>query len=67
MGDLYQEAYTSTRSDEHNGDRERLYEKQEAQHDVHEPTTYERKDKYLLQEMMGEQYDNYFWDEKHAL
>ena len=42
----------------------------EMQHDVHEETTYERaarEKKYLVQEMMGEQYDNYFWDEKHAL
>ena len=23
--------------------------------------------KYLVQEMMGEQYYKYFWDEKHAL
>jgi hypothetical protein len=26
-----------------------------------------RNKKYIVQEMMGEQYHNYFWDEKHAL
>ena len=60
MNDNYIEAQESIRSDEQNGDRERAYEKQEAQE---EP----REKKYLVQEMMGEQFDKYFWDEKHAL
>jgi hypothetical protein len=48
-------------------------EQEVPSHDVHEPTTYElaeaelkSEQKYLVQEMMGEQYDKYFWNEKHA-
>lgn len=70
MNDQYMEAYDSIRSDERNGDRERAQEKQEAQHDENVETTYERKereDKTLMELMMGEEFSNYFWDEKHAL
>lgn len=46
-----------------------------VRHEVHEPTTYElaemelksEEKKYIVQMMMGEQYDNYFWDERHTL
>lgn len=67
MNDPYMEAQASIRSDEHNGDRERAYEKEEAQHDVHEPTTFERNNQTIMELMMGEEYNKYFWDEKHAL
>ncbi len=61
------EAQASIRSDEHNGTRARAYEKKEAQHDVHEPTTFERNNQTIMELMMGEEYNKYFWDEKHAL
>lgn len=44
-------------------------------YDPYEPSTYElaeaelkaQEQHYILQDMMGEQYHNYFWDEKHSL
>lgn len=60
MNDNYIEAQESVETDGRNADRERAYERQEAQE---EP----RENKYLVQEMMGEQFDKYFWNEKHAL
>lgn len=57
MNDSYMEAQEAIHSDEREADKERELERTEG-HDVHEPTTFERA---------NEEYDNYFWDEKHAL
>jgi len=51
MNDHYIEASQSYESDAREGDRERAYEKKEAQYDVHEPDTFER---LTLGEKMGE-------------
>ena len=52
------------------GEREWDEDEEKVQHDVHEPTTYElaeaelkaeeRKGRYILKDMMGSDYDNYF-------
>lgn len=77
MDTFQMEAMDSIRNDEHQGDRERAYEKSDAQHDVHEPDTFERKsimDKLdtivketkELEELVDEQHAKFMWDAKYG-
>jgi hypothetical protein len=59
MGDIQHDAFRSIREDARNGDREREYEKREAQYDEHEPTTYE-----IAQ---AERDYKHLWDAKYPL
>lgn len=77
MNDNYIEAMTSIHNDEWQGDRERAYEKEEAQHDVHEPDTFERltigdkldvivEEAKKLGDLIDEQNHKFYWDAKHG-
>jgi hypothetical protein len=63
---MWEESIGLQHNEERSADRERA-ETKHYDHDEHEPTTYERANKTLMQTLMGEEYDKYFWDEKHSL
>lgn len=75
MNDPYMEAQASIRSDEHNGDRERAYEKEEAQAEAKDVadsimgllSKIDEEAAELKNLLEDESYKQYFWDEKHAL
>ena len=79
MNDNYIEAQESIETDGRNGDRERAYEKQDAQEEPREDdfeslsimekldVIVKQAENLTKQAKELEQFDKYFWDEKHAL